>query len=269
MFTTLARRSLAALAGAATALTLAGGQLAARAEPAVGPPYDYQKELMHSNVVPLYRQAMITRTEHGYLFRAGMQNSHLVIKPVPFGLRFTDTGTARWKRLAPSCRARNVRVGVAAVCRIPAWVTRRQPLLVEVWPRLGDDFVDGSRLPVRVAMTVLGDLGNEIIRTGAGPDFVNGAAGRDRVSGGGSNDWIRTGLHRDLIWGGGGHDRLIGVDGPDVVYGGPGNDRVGGSNGDDRLQGDAGSDYMLCGDGIDSAWVDAFDTIRDCEAIFR
>ena len=269
MFTRTVRLALTVLVSAGLTAGATGSQLAAQANPPAGPPYVYQTELMTVWVVPMNNAARITLTTNGYLFRAGMQNSRLRITPVPGGLRFHDRGTLKWAKLAPTCTPRKVRYGVAAFCKFPRRVSVAKPLLLEVWPRLGDDYIDGSALPATVAMTVLGDLGNDTVRTGAGPDFVNGAGGLDRVWGGGGNDWIRTGLGNDVIYGEAGDDWLVGVDGNDRVYGGPGNDRVGGSNGNDILQGDAGRDYVLCGDGVDTATVDAEDEIRDCENVLR
>ena len=95
-------------------------------------------------------------------------------------------------------------VGIAAVCRVPAGISATAPLLLEVWPRLGDDYVDGSSLPDTFAMTVLSDAGHDVALFGAGPDFFNGFTGRDQVWGGAGNDWIRTGQEADLVWGGDG-----------------------------------------------------------------
>ena len=46
-----------------------------------------------------------------------------------------------------------------------------------MWPRLGDDRVDASTLPDSVAMTVLGDAGDDVVLFGGGPDFFNGFTG--------------------------------------------------------------------------------------------
>lgn len=264
------RLGLGVLIAAAVTTSTVGSQVAAHAGPTAGPPYDFRTEIISNFVVvPLKNAARILRSEHGYVYEAGKQDSHLVMRRVKGGVRFADTGTARFTQLPRACRERNVRVGVAAVCRIPAGVSVSRPLLVEVWPRLGDDFVDSTRLPATVAMSVLGDAGNDVVRFGAGPDFFNGAFGHDRASGGAGNDWIRTGLDNDTIHGGPGDDYLIGVDGADTIYGGDGDDRVGGGDGNDRLQGDAGADYVLCGTGTDSATIDAADSPRDCESLRR
>ncbi len=252
---------------AVTASAAAG--IASPAEPDAGPPYDFTTELVGQyKFVRLSNVAMLTKSEHGYRFRTGKQDSHLVVTRVERGIRFVDTGTRSFERLSPACRKERVRVGIAAVCRVPGSVSARQPLLVEVWPTLGDDFTDGSSLPATVALAVLGDTGNDLARLGAGPDFFNGFSGRDRVTGGAGNDWIRAGLGNDPVRGGLGDDRLVGQDGRDTMYGGQGDDRVGGVDGDDRLWGGAGADFILCGTGWDRAKVDRGDrALGDCESV--
>lgn len=267
MFRRALRLTLAVLVATALTATTVGSQTAAQAEGTAGPPYDFVTEITYGGVIPLKNQAMITRTAHGLLYRSGQQDGHLVVTPVPGGLRFADSATREWKKLAPPCRAQRVAVGVAAVCKMPDGVSTSRPLLLEVWPRLGDDFTDGSRLPATVAMSVLGDAGNDVARLGAGPDFFNGASGNDRVFGGGGNDWLRTGLGNDRIWGGPGHDQLAGVDGRDVVYGGSGDDKVGGGAGNDRLFAGDGQDFALCGTGADAATVDGRDRHLGCESL--
>lgn len=259
-------RTVAVLAAAAAIAVGTGAQAAVEAKSAAGPPYEYTTEIMHNNVLPLRRAAKITLTEHGYLYRAGGQDSHLVIRPVKFGLRFRDTGTSEFRGVPRSCRERRARVGVTAVCRIPAGYSKRWPMLIEVWPRLGDDFVDGSRLPATIAMTVLGDAGDDVARLGAGPDFFNGASGNDRVSGGAGNDWLRAGSGNDLARGGPGDDDVLGMGDDDVLGGGDGDDRLAGGPGNDRIYAGEGSDRVLCGDGDgDYARVDAADTLGLCE----
>ena len=239
-------------------------------EGTAGPPYDYATELMGDGtytLIPLPDKAMITRTEHGYLFRAGQQDTHLVVTLTDDGLLFEDTGTASWKRIARACDRVDAAVGVAAVCRVPKGITAAQPLLLEVWPRLGDDYVDGSSLSDTFAMTMLSDAGHDVALFGAGPDFFNGFTGRDQVWGGAGNDWIRTGQEADLVWGGDGDDQLVGTDGNDTMYGEAGDDLLGGGAGGDRLDGGAGADALRCEGGPDIAWTDGADRLRGCETV--
>jgi len=220
-------------------------------------------------VVPLKNAARILKTDHGYRYDAGQQNSHLVVSRVAGGLRFADTGTRELRSIPNSCSKQKVRVGVAAVCKVPRSVSTRQPMKVEIWPRLGDDFVDGSSLPAAFKLSVLADAGRDVVHGGAGNDFVNGARDKDRVSGGGGQDWIRTGLGNDSIRGGSGSDRLVGVDGDDLIRGGSGNDRVGGGAGRDTLHAGRGSDLVACGSGSDDAYVDGSDRSTECESVSR
>ena len=164
-------------------------------------------------LLPLPDQAALTRTEHGYLFRAGQQDSHLEVTLTEDGLRFVDTGTGRFRKLARVCQEEDVAAGIAAVCPLPDGVTAAAPVLVEFWPRLGDDHLDASTLPDTVAMTMLSDAGDDAAHFGAGPDFYNGFTGVDQVWGGGGNDWIRAGKGDDQVWGGAGDDQLVGTEG--------------------------------------------------------
>lgn len=263
---------LAAVAGAA----LVAGPAAGQGTPpygagSAGPPYEYETELMGDGytLIPLPDQAMITRTEHGYVFRAGQQDSHLVVTLTADGLLFEDSGTSRFKRLARACRQQTVKVGVAALCRVPRGVTTETPLLLEIWPRLGDDYLDASTLPDSFAMTMLSDAGHDTALFGAGPDFFNGFTGRDQVWGGGGNDWIRTGQEDDVVWGGAGDDQLVGTDGNDTMYGEDGDDLVGGGAGSDLLDGGTGKDRIRCEGGTDTAWADGADRLRGCETVHR
>lgn len=222
----------------------------------------------HGPPVPLKNAAMIKLTKHGYRYMAGQQDSRLTVRRVSRGLRFADTGTRELREIPRQCARRQVARGIAAVCRIPGRFDGRR-MFLEIWPRLGDDVIDGSTLPQRFRMWVLADAGRDVVRTGAGADFVNGAQGDDTVSGGAGNDWIRTGIGDDEIRGGPGHDKLVGVDGHDVIRGGGGNDRVYGGAGRDRLWADSGDDGVSCGAGADAATVDRDDRAWACERLTR
>ena len=177
-------------------------------------------------VVPLKNAAMIDRTANGYRYRAGQQNSHLTITKVGGKLLYRDTGTRELRGIPRSCSRRSVPTGIAALCTIPAAFDAGNRMFVEVWPRLGNDFVDGSTLPASLRLWVLADAGNDTVLGGAGDDFVNGAQNTDRVWGGAGNDWIRGGIGNDRLYGGAGNDRLLGQDGADLVRGGAGTDSV-------------------------------------------
>jgi len=272
------RASLGVLAPAIlAAAVLEPAPAAARATPpngpgTAGPPYDFTTELMVPGPAePLVDKASLDRTRHGYRFRAGQQDTHLTITVTRGGrLRFADTGTKSFKDLAGVCSRRHPSAGIVALCPIPDAISADRPLLVEVWPRLGDDYVDTSSLPETFAVTVLGDAGKETVKFGAGWDFFNGHTGRDVVEGGEGNDWIRPGLDNDLVHGDGGDDQIIDADsgGNDVFFGGAGDDRLGGNSGIDRLVGGIGNDFILCGDGLDVVASDGHDRfVGDCEVI--
>lgn len=219
-------------------------------------------------VIPLKNAAMIVRTEGGYRYIAGQQNSHLTVSIAQGKLRYVDTGTRELRDIPKSCSRVAASKGVAALCSIPAKFDGRE-MYLEIWPRLGDDFVDGSTVPSRFKMWVLADAGFDTVRGGDGDDFVNGAQDADKVWGGAGNDWIRTGIGNDSLWGGSGDDKLVGVEGRDEIRGGDGNDRVGGGAGNDSLWGDAGRDILACGGGRDNAYVDASDRTNKCESVAR
>jgi serralysin len=260
-------RHLALLAGAALATFTFTTQVAGAEEP-YGPSVPYTQILNGQfTFVPLPDAALVERTQYGYVYKAGQQDSHLVVTEVPEGLRFHDSGTLKFASLPASCRRQAVAVGVAAVCAVPTTVTTGNHMLVEVWPRLGDDYVDASSLSARFDVSVLADAGVDVVMTGAGNDFVNGAFDRDRVYGGAGNDWIRTGTGDDVLLGEAGNDKLVGSDHHDVVHGGSGNDRVDGGVGPDALWAEAGQDTVSCGGGPDSAYVDGSDRTRGCETV--
>lgn len=217
--------------------------------------------------VPLPDSALIDKTEYGYVYKAGKQDSHLVVTRVEGGLRFHDTGTHTFKSLPGSCTRESVAEGVAAVCSVPGTVSSGSPMLLEIWPRLGNDFVDASTLASDVDVTVLGDGGADVISTGAGNDFVNGAFDDDRVSTGAGNDWARTGDGDDTLAGEDGSDKLVGSGGNDLMSGGGGDDIVYGGVGGDELQVGTGRDLASCGDGPDTAYVDSADRTTSCESV--
>lgn len=237
---------------------------------AYGPKCSYDTILNGQyKLIPLKNQAMITREKCGYRFRAGQQDSHLVVTVVRGGLRFHDRGTRGWRSIPSACRRAAAARGVAAICPVPRDTSARKPMLLEIWPRLGDDYVNTSDLPARFQVAALVDAGRDVVRLGAGHDFVNGAFDTDRVSGGGGNDWIRTGDGSDVVRGGPGNDRVVAGDGQDVVMGGRGNDSVEGGAGADKLYTGAGSDRALCGGGRDTATVRRGDATHSCERVIR
>lgn len=118
-----------------------------------------------------------------------------------------------------------------------------------------------------------------------GPDtfmllFTNGV-----VEGRGGNDTIAGSDHADHIDGGPGDDQLSGGFGDDVIVGGPGADDIAGDrtaaceygpiygsctigSGNDTIYAQDGeADKVDCGPGADTAYVDAVDSVANCESV--
>jgi serralysin len=212
--------------------------------------------------IPLKNMAMIIDTEWGPRYVAGQQNSKLTVTVSGTDtITFRDRGTRAWKvgsaYMPDHCTKQHVKRGVKATCTIlPEF---QNGMFVQIWPRLGNDQIDGSTLPSWVRFWVLTDKGDDTVLAGAGDDFVNGGQGADTVHGGDGADWIRTGLEGDVIYGDGGDDLLIGVDGGDEIHGGTGTDKLGGGPGNDKLWGDEGDDSLICQNGDDTAHFDSSD----------
>ena len=154
-------------------------------------------------------KAIIRMSKFGYVYIAGQQNSHLTVTYLEGSnsLRYRDTGTKRWGSLASGCHREKVAKGVSAVCKVPARFSGRK-MFVQIWPRLGNDFVDGRTLPSKFRLWVLTDAGRDVTYCGKGADFVNGAKGNDVSYGGAGNDWLRGGPGGDRLVGGAGRDRI-------------------------------------------------------------
>jgi hemolysin type calcium-binding protein len=161
-----------------------------------------------ANVHDIKDKALIRMSKFGYVYIAGQQNSHLTITFVKSAnsLRYRDTGTKRLTSLPQGCHRESAGRGVSALCRIPQQFQSR--MFVQVWPRLGNDVVDGRALPARFRLWVLADAGRDVVYCGPGNDFVNAAFDRDTVFGGPGNDWIRSGPGADRVRGGTGDDRI-------------------------------------------------------------
>lgn len=218
-------------------------------------------------VTPLKNAAMIVKTDVGYRYIAGQQNSHLTITQEGRKVRYVDTGTIDLRDRPRSCAEKSVSKGIAVLCTIPAKFTGDNKMFLEVWPRLGDDFIDGSTMSTMFRVWVLADAGNDTVYGGDGDDFVNGAANHDRIWGGAGDDWIRSGIGPDKVSAGSGNDEIVAGDGNDTVHGGDGDDWIGGGTGADILWADAGRDTVNCGDAYDNAYVDNADNHRECEAV--
>ncbi|MBS43718.1 MAG: hypothetical protein CMH83_11275 [Nocardioides sp.] len=145
----------------------------------------------------------------GYIYISGKHSSHLRIKYIERknSLRYRDTRTHKATLPKRGCHREKVKKGISVVCKIPKKFDGKK-VFVQVWPRLGNDYVDGRTLPKRFRLWVLADAGNDVVYGGDGADFVNGAKGNDRMYGGKGNDWLRGGPGADVIKGGAGKDRI-------------------------------------------------------------
>lgn len=85
----------------------------------------------------------------------------------------------------------------------------------------------------KIASTLNGDAGNDLLR---------GSTYSDTLSGGGDNDTLDGGSGNDILNGGSGNDSLLGLAGADVLTGG---------DGDDTLRGGTQNDTMTGGSGVD------------------
>ncbi len=91
---------------------------------------------------------------------------------------------------------------------------------------------------------IVGNSGNNIIRTGLGDDVAAGGAGNDRLEGGDGDDTLFGDAGNDILSGDEGDDLLHGGDGDDTMLGGEGSDTLFGDAGNDTLFGDAGNDLL-------------------------
>jgi hypothetical protein len=106
-------------------------------------------------------------------------------------------------------------------------------------------------LPVSITLNGVADDGQ------AGLDAVG--ADVENATGGDGNDTIVGNDGPNVLEGGGGNDLIDGGGGLDFLDGGPGDDRI-------RAR-DGAPDRVTCGDGNDSAVVDAFDSVDGCESV--
>lgn len=164
-------------------------------------------------------EALIRWSRFGFVYIAGQQHSHLTVTfdKDANTLLYRDTGTKRLISKPKNCTRKKADKGIAVECKIPKAFDHKK-MFVQVWPRLGNDFVDGRTLPHKFRLWVLADAGNDTIWGGAGNDFTNGAFDSDHVYGGPGNDLLRTGPGNDFVWGGQGKDRLSCAENYDVAH---------------------------------------------------
>ncbi|MFT4010138.1 MAG: calcium-binding protein [Nocardioidaceae bacterium] len=167
-----------------------------------------------ANVHSIGGKAIIRVSRWGYTFIAGKQNTHLTIAfdAEAQRLSYRDTGTKKWLKVPKSCKKEKAKRGIAATCAIPKKF-KKGKMFLEVWPRLGNDYVDARTLPAKFRLWALMDAGRDTVLGGAGNDFVNGAFDHDTILGGPGRDFLRAGEAGDYIKGGPGRDKLSCGDG--------------------------------------------------------
>lgn len=172
-----------------------------------------------ANVHDIKDKALIRNSKWGFIFIAGQQDTHLTVTydEARNVIRYEDTGTPELISWPARCTPVDVAKGIAAECTIPPRFDT-QEMFVQVWPRLGDDYVDGSTLPARFRLWVLADAGEDTMLGGEGDDFFNGAKDADIVYGATGKDFLRTGPGNDELWGGAGKDRLACAENADVAH---------------------------------------------------
>ena len=117
-----------------------------------------------------------------------------------------------------------------------------------------------------------GDLGDDIINTGAADDSISGGDGDDALTAGAGDDTIDGGAGDDDIAGGGDDDVIDGGAGDDEISGGTGEDTITGGAGADTYEDNVGEDTYNFGSVSESAAATSgtdvtFDTIEDDDLI--
>jgi Ca2+-binding RTX toxin-like protein len=130
---------------------------------------------------------------------------------------------------------------------------------IEAYLKEGNDTFT-SNVNVTTNTYVFGDLGDDIITTGAGQDTITGGAGKnqlfggegaDRLNGSGGRDSLDGQAGEDRIYGNSGSDNLVGGAGIDRLFGGDGDDILSGGSSNDKLYGEVGDDFLYGGNQSD------------------
>jgi hypothetical protein len=88
---------------------------------------------------------------------------------------------------------------------------------------------------LRIAATIFGGAGHDVLIGGGGDDLLDGGQGHDVIFGGDGEDDLFGGEGDDALFGLSGHDSLSGGDGDDLLVGGRGLDTLIGGQGRNRL----------------------------------
>jgi Ca2+-binding RTX toxin-like protein len=115
---------------------------------------------------------------------------------------------------------------------------------------------------------LFGQSGDDTLHGGAGKDSLAGNKGNNTMFGDDGNDTISGDVGADHLDGGAGDDVLKGMAGNDTITGGAGHDAMLGATGDDALDSADGiAEAVQCATGVDTADVDALDTVTGCESV--
>jgi Ca2+-binding RTX toxin-like protein len=120
---------------------------------------------------------------------------------------------------------------------------------IEAFLKEGNDTFT-SDTSVAVDTYVFGDLGDDLITTGAGDDTITGGAGKNTMFGGAGDDRVNGSNGKDSLDGQEGNDRLYGKGGNDDLTGGAGVDRLFG----DEMIGPFGADILRGGTSNDKLY---------------
>ena len=205
------------------------------------------------NVVTLTSDSRGDRVQH-----AGTDNRRLISFTVPRGHALRAGAGCRRLRGPGITR-------VVVTCGAPSQTHVNRVTLKVVLGGGDDTFTAAPDDDVQPRIVADGGAGNDTIYGSTNADQIDGGAGDDRLYGLDDADDIDGGEGADLIVGGAGDDGLTGGPGMDDLYG----DDLRATNewGNDLLIAvDGGPDRLSCGEGGDSAVVDAGDAAdASCE----
>lgn len=192
------------------------------------------------------------------IHNAGTNNRRLISFLVPRGHTL---------RAGPGCaRLRGPGITrVVVTCGAPSQ-THVNRVTLKVSLGGGDDtFVAAPLDDVQPRIIADGGAGNDTIYGSTNPDDIKGGPGNDRLYGLDDVDNLDGGEGADLLVGGAGDDSVVGGAGTDQIFGDE--QRATSAWGNDVLIAvDGGADRISCGEGTDTAVVDADDAADgNCE----
>jgi hypothetical protein len=141
---------------------------------------------------------------------------------------------------------------------------RKRVLLILATTLLGVLVLGGAALAVTKTCSANPCVGTK------GPDRLKGTDAKNEISGLRGPDYITGKQRADELHGNRGKDEVRANNGRDRVFGGRGKDALYGGGGNDTMNArDGYKDNVYCGLGIDTAYVDRLDRVKeDCENVF-